>query len=216
MLQAPEQKYEYAYGDSAFTCAHDFLIKPLLSMLPKSSGRQKIRVLDLGCGNGCLANLLAQQGYEVVGVEESASGVDIAQKAFPDCDFIKGSIYDLPPSITNNAFDVVISVEVIEHLYYPKELVKAAEKCLRPGGQLILTTPYNGYLKNIAISVAGKMDKHVTALWDGGHIKFFSVKTLRTLLETEGFEDIQFKFTGRAPFLWKAMLCSSTPGKTNR
>jgi 2-polyprenyl-3-methyl-5-hydroxy-6-metoxy-1,4-benzoquinol methylase len=215
MLETPAQKYEYAYDNSNFTIAHDYLTKPLLAMLPKSFDQQRIRVLDLGCGNGCLANLLAQQGYEVVGVEESASGVDIAQKTFPDCQFIQGSIYDLPSSITNNTFDVVISVEVIEHLYYPRELARAAEKCLRPGGRLILTTPYNGYLKNIAISVAGKMDKHVTALWDGGHIKFFSVKTLRTLLETEGFNDIQFQFAGRAPFLWKAMLCSSTPGSTN-
>jgi hypothetical protein len=38
---------------------------------------------------------------------------------------------------------------------------------------LIITTPYHGYLKNIALSVSVKFDHHVNPLWDGGHIKFF-------------------------------------------
>ncbi|MFM6158500.1 MAG: hypothetical protein ACKPE3_36850, partial [Sphaerospermopsis kisseleviana] len=48
------------------------------------------------------------------------------------------------------------------------------------------------------------------ALWDGGHIKFFSVKTLKNLLTTEGYTNIEFKFAGRILYLWKSMLCSST------
>ena len=101
-------------------------------------------------------------------------------------------------------------MDVIEHLFYPKELVRSARRCLKPGGRLILSTPYHGYLKNIALSVSGKMDKHFTCLWDGGHIKFFSVATLKELLESEQYKDIQFTFAGRFPYFWKAMLCSST------
>jgi hypothetical protein len=59
------------------------------------------------------------------------------------------------------------------------------------------------------MAVAGKMDSHFTVLWDGGHIKFFSVKTLTQSLEQEGFANVQFKFAGRFPYLWKSMLCSS-------
>jgi hypothetical protein len=73
-----------------------------------------------------------------------------------------------------------------------------------------LTTPYHGYLKNLALAISGKMDKHFTALWDGGHIKFFSVVTMKSLLISEGYEDIKFKFAGAIPYLWKSMLCSST------
>ena len=51
------------------------------------------------------------------------------------------------------------------------------------------------------------MDSHFTTLWDGGHIKFFSVKTLSSLLESEGFTNLQFDFAGRLPYLWKSMLC---------
>ncbi|NEP66980.1 MULTISPECIES: class I SAM-dependent methyltransferase [Moorena] len=166
-------------------------------------------MLDIGCGNGSLTNFIAQQGYEVVGVEESESGIKLASDNFTDCQFIQGSIYNLPYAELSDKFDIVISLEVIEHLFYPKELVRAAKKVLKPHGRLIITTPYHGYLKNLMLAVTGKMDKHFTALWDCGHIKFFYVKTLTTLLESENYTDINFKFAGRYPYLWKSMLCSS-------
>ncbi|MHC5726851.1 MAG: class I SAM-dependent methyltransferase, partial [Nostoc sp.] len=107
-------------------------------------------------------------------------------------------------------FDIVIAAEVIEHLYYPKELVRNAKECLKPNERLIITTPYHGYLKNLILAISGKMDKHFTTLWDGGHIKFFSVATMTALLETENYTNIKFNFAGRFPYLWKSMLCSST------
>ncbi|MBD2772378.1 class I SAM-dependent methyltransferase [Iningainema tapete] len=202
-------KYEYQYQDSNLAHTDSYLTVPLLSMLSEKA-KSGARVLDLGCGNGSLSNAIAQQGYEVVGVEESASGIAIARQKFPDCQFIQASIYDSPRVELLNTFDVVITVEVIEHLFYPRELVKLAQKCLKPGGHLIITTPYHGYLKNIIVAISGKMDSHFSALWDGGHIKFFSVKTLTHLLETEGYTDVNFKFAGRLPYLWKSMLCSAS------
>lgn len=111
---------------------------------------------------------------------------------------------------------MVISVEVIEHLFYPKELPRLAKQCLKSGGRLIVTTPYNGYLKYLAMALLGAMDRHHTVLWDGGHIKFFSVNTLSQLLTAEGYTELRFKFAGRAPYLWKAMLCSATFGELQR
>jgi 2-polyprenyl-3-methyl-5-hydroxy-6-metoxy-1,4-benzoquinol methylase len=99
---------------------------------------------------------------------------------------------------------------VIEHLLYPRELIKSAKKCLKPNGSLILTTPYHGYIKNCVLALTGKMDNHFTVLWDGGHIKFFSVKTLTKLLSDEKFTNLRFEFAGRFPFIAKSMLVSST------
>jgi hypothetical protein len=84
---------------------------------------------------------------------------------------------------------------------------QVAKRCLKPDGKLIITTPYHGYLKNIVLSAAGKFDHHVNPLWDGGHIKFFSVQTLSQLLNTEGFLNLEFHFAGRLPWLWKDMIC---------
>ena len=213
MTTTPNQ-YEYSYQNSQAGHHHGYLLKPLMEMmsemLPPPPHKQKPRILDIGCGNGSLSNFLAQQGYEVVGVEESESGVKLANQTFPNCRFIQGSIYDLPYSELGDNFDTVISIEVIEHLFYPKELVRSAKKCLKPNGHLILTTPYHGYLKNLVMAATGKMDKHFTTLRDGGHIKFFSVPTMTALLKSENYTNIKFKFAGRFPYLWKSMLCSST------
>lgn len=214
-METTASQYEYSYVNSNFGHHHAYLMSPLLELLSQAKlpGHAKLRVLDLGCGNGSLSQMIAQQGYEVIGIEDSDSGINFARQNFPDCHFIQASIYDLPYSELANSFDIVLSVEVIEHLLYPKELVRAAKKCLKPNGRLILTTPYHGYLKNLALAASGKMDSHFTSLWDGGHIKFFSVATLRQLLETENYTDLQFRFSGRVPFLWKSMLCSSSPPK---
>src|SRR4028118_1772187 len=145
-MQTISRQYEYAYLDSDSIHHHKYLISPLLKLLSERQppNQQMLRVLDLGCGNGSLSHLIAQQGYEVVGVEDSEQGVAIARQSFPSCNFIQASIYDLPYTELENSFDIVISAEVIEHLLYPRELVRAAKKCLKPNGRLILTTPYHG------------------------------------------------------------------------
>jgi hypothetical protein len=81
-----------------------------------------------------------------------------------------------------------------------------ARKALAPGGRFIVSTPYHGYLKNIALAVSGKFDRHFSVLWDGGHIKFFSRRTLAQMLADEGFEVVTFVGAGRLPLLWKSMI----------
>jgi len=142
----------------------------------------------------------------VIGVEESVSGIELARKNYHNCTFIQGSIYNFPYEEVGNSFDLVVSAEVIEHLFSPRELPRVAKKVLKPNGGLIITTPYHGYLKNLALALSGRMDKHFTALWDGGHIKFFSVNSLQRLLTEEGYKNIQFKFGGVTLFVEKYAL----------
>jgi 2-polyprenyl-3-methyl-5-hydroxy-6-metoxy-1,4-benzoquinol methylase len=200
---------DYSYQDAGPSCTQAYLTAPLFDLLPARGG---LRLLDLGCGNGSLTDVLRRRGNDVVGVDASATGIANARSGYPECTFIHASIYDLPLDELGAAFDAVVAVEVIEHLPYPRELLRSARKCLKPGGRLIVSTPYHGYLKNLALAAAGRMDGHFTALWDGGHVKFFSAKTLRALFEDEGYTDLRFRFAGRLPALWKSMLCSGSPG----
>jgi 2-polyprenyl-3-methyl-5-hydroxy-6-metoxy-1,4-benzoquinol methylase len=179
------KKHDYGWKNKGLVNAHSFYIPALLPMLPPptNSKGEKLRVLDLGCGNGSLTSVIADEGFEVIGIEESDSGIVLASQNFPNCQFIQASIYDLPYTELENSFDLVIASDVIEHLLFPRELVIAARKCLKPQGKLIITTPYHGYWKNLALAVSGNMDRHFTVLWDGGHIKFFSVNTLTQLLQ---------------------------------
>ena len=105
--------------------------------------------------------------------------------------------------------DLIVSTEVIEHLYSPETFLKTLYKVIRPGGSIILTTPYHGYIKNLALSLANAWDKHHTVDWEGGHIKFFSEKTLSAMLIQTGFSGIKFNNAGRLPWLWKSMVCGA-------
>ena len=161
-------------------------------------------ICDLGCGNGHISGRLAAFGYEVTGVDASASGIQIARREYPQVNFVHALVdHDL----NLGQFDLVISSDVIEHLYRPSDLLDATASHLKPGGHVLLGTPYHGYLKNLVLAATGKMDAHFSALHDGGHIKFFSVNTLSSLMRAHGFEDLQFTFYGRAPWLWKNMIC---------
>jgi hypothetical protein len=73
-------------------------------------------------------------------------------------------------------------------------------------GTLILSTPYHGYLKDVALAVSGRFDRHCDPLWDGGHIKFWSKATLGRLLTETGFEVEQWGGAGRLPRFWKSMI----------
>lgn len=165
-------------------------------------------ICDLGCGNGYMTNRLAELGYEVTGVDASKTGLAIARQTSPNSQFIEALIdAKLGANTGLNSFDLVISSDVIEHLYRPADLLEASSSVLKPTGQLVIGTPYHGYIKNLALSIAGKMDSHFCALDDGGHIKFFSVKTLSLLLQKYGFENLRFSYYGRGPWLWKNMIC---------
>ena len=187
------------------------LAQLFLSVVSRSSV-PGARLCDLGCGNGYLAGLLGQRGYRVVGVDASTSAIEIAMKncASDAVSFVCAPLDDnLLARLGDDRFDIVISSDVIEHLYLPRQLLEIAAGLLRPGGALLVGTPYHGYWKNLAISLLNKWDSHHTVAWDGGHIKFFSVATLGNLVREHGFEDLQFHFYGRMPYLWKNMICQA-------
>lgn len=91
-------------------------------------------------------------------------------------------------------------------MYAPRTFASCLHGLLEEGGTAIVSTPYHGYWKNLALAITGKMDDHFTALWDHGHIKFWSILTLRTLLEEAGFRTVTFRRVGRIPALAKSMI----------
>ena len=169
-------------------------------------------VCDLGCGNGHLAARLATRGYSVFAVDASERLLSLARQHHASdrieyCHALIGP--GVVDRVSQRQFDLVVSVDVVEHLYRPMTLIETADALLRPGGHLVVCTPYHGYLKNLAISLLGGWDSHHGVHWDGGHIKFFSVPTLRTLVASR-FEVQRFEYFGRVRGLWKNMICIAT------
>jgi 2-polyprenyl-6-hydroxyphenyl methylase/3-demethylubiquinone-9 3-methyltransferase len=112
--------------------------------------------------------------------------------------------------LNETPFDFVVSTEVVEHLYDPRSWARGCFDALKPGGALICSTPYHGYLKNLALSIMGHWETHANPLWDGGHIKLWSRATLSALLIEAGFTNIEFKGVGRVPWLWMTMVIKAT------
>lgn len=168
------------------------------------------RVLDAGCGNGHFTNRLSVAGFDAMGIDLAGSGIDLANKSFTGLRFATASVYDDLLKLFGHKFDAVVSLEVIEHLYDPRAFLRRIRECLKPGGTLILSTPYHGYAKNLLIALTNKFDWHMTALWDGGHIKFWSRRTLSSLLNEAGFRVDSFDGAGGVPFVWKSMVISAT------
>jgi 2-polyprenyl-3-methyl-5-hydroxy-6-metoxy-1,4-benzoquinol methylase len=188
----------YGWSD-AIPHTADYLTGAVMKVARNSNAKT---VLDAGCGNGALAARLAADGFDVIGVDGDEGGIEVARASFPGLRFEVGRFENSPPG----AFDLVVSTEVIEHLYAPHELARYCFDALKPGGTLAISTPYHGYLKNLAFGILGTWDRHFTVDWHGGHIKFWSRATLTTLLEKQGFRVTGFIGVGRLPWLWKSMI----------
>ena len=193
---------EYGWKSLRSENSHSYVLPTIFKILPIGCRS----VFDAGCGNGYIAGKLAEKGLFVTGIDVSPDGVLLAREEYPKARFEVRSVYDDISDIVNNV-DLVISSEVIEHLYYPQTFFKNMYSVIRPGGWIIITTPYHGWLKNSLISLTGQWDKHHTTDWEGGHIKFFSEKTLSKMLVENGFSKIVYKNAGRVPFLWKSIVC---------
>lgn len=199
----------YRYTSSDHSHAHAYLlptVKAELSLKKKALGKQPARLFDLGCGNGSVAAQIARGGeWSVTGVDPSSEGIAQARQAFPELRLEQGSAYD-DLAAKYGRFPVVVSLEVVEHVYAPRDYAATLFDLLEPGGTAIVSTPYHGYLKNLALAITGRLDAHFTALWDHGHIKFWSIPSLTTLLSEAGFQNIRFHRVGRIPVLAKSMI----------
>lgn len=209
-MQVDEAIKDYGWKE-AKTCAHDFLESSIFKAVEDFAVSKNAMVLDAGCGGGYITNAFFKKGYKnIYGFDVSESGIRVARESFKDIgdriDIHNGYNKEVPIHFPKGNYDVILSVEVMEHLFSPHRYLENCRNWLGENGLIIITTPYHGYLKNIAIAASSGFDRHVNPLWEGGHIKFFSRKTLYKLLEESGFKPVKFYGSGRVPYLWKAMV----------
>lgn len=197
----------FGWKDAAPTEAHAYLLPALVNQLDWLFPAKKASILDIGCGNGYVSNQTAELGHAVTGIDASLDGIEIARQAFPNVRFIHTSLYD-PDFLSQvgQGYDCVVSLEVLEHLMSPRRLFEEGFRALKKGGYLILSTPYHGYLKNLVLSLINGWDNHFAVQREGGHIKFFSMPTLREMAISNGFKPMRLWGVGRLPGLWKSMF----------
>ena len=97
----------------------------------------KPAILDVGAGAGWLSNILSMFG-PTTGLELSGQAVLAAKRRYPHVHFIEGDLREWHPA---ERFDIIVAQEVLEHFQDHQDFIQAADRLLKPGGFLILTTP---------------------------------------------------------------------------
>jgi 2-polyprenyl-6-hydroxyphenyl methylase/3-demethylubiquinone-9 3-methyltransferase len=201
----PSTYADYGFDDVAESHMHARFMPHVFAFAGEL--KSGTRILDVGCGNGFLCGEFLKRDCEVVGIDLSRQGIELARREYPDARFeLLEADTRILERLQEAPFDIVVSTEVVEHLYAPREWAHGCFAALKSGGCFICTTPYHGYLKNLVISLLGKWDTHANPLWEGGHIKLWSRKTLNRLLTETGFRNLEFRGAGRLPGLWMTMI----------
>lgn len=184
-------RWHHDDGENSFPYLYNSLSKILYN-----NNNQALIHLDLGCGNGFLTKKISNFFKETHGYDVSESGINIAKK---NSDY-KVKYFQTDINLTNiqkNFYDFVTLIEVIEHIYDPEKFLRLIKSKMKPGGKILISTPFHGYFKNLAISLLNKFDHHFDPLWLHGHIKFFSKKTLTKIIENSGFKIHNIHYSGR-------------------
>jgi 2-polyprenyl-6-hydroxyphenyl methylase/3-demethylubiquinone-9 3-methyltransferase len=206
------QYKEFGYSHPNESHMHSRIMPKLLEFA--ADIKPGVRVLDVGCGNGFVCSRFLDFGCSAVGIDLSIEGIERARQAYPQGRFeLVAADSEVLEKLGEAPFDLVVSTEVVEHLYAPREWAAGCFNALKPGGRLLCSTPYHGYLKNLALSLSGHWDTHANPLWDGGHIKLWSRRTLAALLDEAGFVNIEIRGAGRVPGLWMTMVAKAEKPK---
>jgi 2-polyprenyl-3-methyl-5-hydroxy-6-metoxy-1,4-benzoquinol methylase len=175
-------------GDLAFNSTDDFEVEDFERVhgriIRAFEGRSASRVLDLGCGDGRLAERLRKMGHTVVGVDiEERDGVRDRVDEFVLADLEHGI-----PAEVGRDFDVVLAVDVIGHVRDPEVLLAATATPLRPGGSVLVSVPNFGHWYPRTRVAIGRFDYDRRGILDRGHLRFFTDASARRAFAAAGLQ----------------------------
>jgi glycosyltransferase involved in cell wall biosynthesis len=145
--------------------------------------RAPSRILDLGCSSGLLAERLREMGHQVTGVDlNELEGVRGRTDEFFRADLNDG----IPPEV-GAGFDIVLGADVLEHLVNPGALLRQARSLLTPVGTAIFCVPNIAHWYPRFRSTLGMFDYDQRGILDSTHLRFFTRRSIRRLIERQGF-----------------------------
>ena len=152
-------------------------------VLPIIQRTDPAKILDIGAGAGTLSFYLASLGYRIVAVEVSQTATKIAEESLRwlklenNLQFLQGKIEEFK---YKGSFDLVLCLEVLEHCFDDRKVLRSIHNKLRKGGIMILSTP----LRNaplVKLGFVSKFDEEV------GHLRRYDKNEIIIKLEKAGF-----------------------------
>lgn len=180
-------------------------------------------VVDVGCGPGDLARVLARRAGRVIGVDPAPQMVDYATARCRDlanCRFERGTAQSLP--LPDASADLVTCTFAMHHIpaAHRADAVAQMFRVLRPGGRLLLADTYpTDPLRSTAVRVMARFAAHRTH--DTGHgddhgdpMAGIDIRRYRDMLEATGFEDVEFVVVRPATGVLSATKPRAVPDRT--
>ncbi len=141
------------------------------------------RVVDFGCATGYFARFLTNKGCQVTGVEVNSQAAKSAEQyceqvIVADLDFV--SLAEILPE---QAFDVAVFGDVLEHLRNPWRVLKETRELLKPEGYVVVSIPNIAHGAIRLALLQGDFEYMELGILDNTHLRFFTRKTVETLFE---------------------------------
>jgi len=143
-------------------------------------------ILDYGCGTGFIIKHFINKGFETYGADTSSQSVDFVNKQYKDAPNFKGAFLLNDLFTLNKTFDVILVIEVIEHLTddFLESLVENVKKLGRSGSKIIFTTPNNENLNDSVVYCP--VCDHTFHRWQ--HVRSWNAESLTTFIEQHGLK----------------------------
>ncbi len=149
------------------------------------------KILELGCAAGYITRHLKERGCNVTAIEVDGEAAECAQ---PWCD--KLIVHDLnQPGWVQEAgggFDTVLCGDVLEHLVQPETVLRQIKDLLVPGGRVIICLPNIAHIRVRLRLLFGKFEYAPAGIMDVTHLRFYTYKTARELIEGCGFRIVSY------------------------
>jgi len=167
-----------------------------------------LRILDIGCGGGLLSEPMARLGAEVVGADAAERNIPVAQVHAAQSGLVIDYRHTTAEALADagEQFDVVLNMEVVEHVADPQGYLTACQTLLRPGGLMICST-LNRTPKSFAMAIVGA-EWVMRWLPKGTHDwrKFITPDELYTLIGKAGLRPVDRRGMVFNPVSWRWSL----------
>ncbi|MFL4469337.1 bifunctional 2-polyprenyl-6-hydroxyphenol methylase/3-demethylubiquinol 3-O-methyltransferase UbiG [Tateyamaria armeniaca] len=193
-------------------CRLDYITAQIAAEFDRDLSKPKpfsgLRILDIGCGGGLLAEPMARLGADVVGADAAERNIPVAQvhaeQSGLDIDYRHTTAEDM--AAAGEQFDVVLNMEVVEHVADPLGYLTACRELLKPGGLQVCST-LNRNPKSYVMAIIGA--EHVMRwLPKGTHewSKFITPDELFDLLRKAGLDPVDRQGFVFNPLTWSWKL----------
>ncbi len=190
-------------------CRLDYITSQIAAEFDRDLSRNApftgLRILDIGCGGGLLCEPMARLGATIVGVDAGGSNIPVArahaQQSGLDIDYRHTTAEAMADA--DEQFDVVLNMEVVEHVADPLAFLSACQRLLKPGG-LHLCSTINRNTKSFAAAIVGA-EFIMRWLPKGTHdwAKFITPDELYDLLKQAGLDPVDRKGFQFNPVSWR-------------